>query len=103
MEIYDRTNKFTEKTYIKKAWESNELVYVDDIKHIEDSIEYLGSFFNYPSNWQISKKWNLAGNNNISYVDLNRWINNLNAIEKVIKESEPKYATEFYCGEEVSL
>lgn len=63
-----------------KTWVQNEFVYVDDINDIEESIDYIGSLFGYPTGWITSRKWNLTGENNISYVDLNRWIKNIDLL-----------------------
>lgn len=90
-------------SYTPKTWVINEFVYVDDIKNIEDAIEYVGKKFDYPTGWITSKDWDLDGANNISYKDLNRWRNNLNLIYDKASKIEVKYTTEFYSGEEVSL
>lgn len=63
-----------------KTWVQNEMVFVDDIKDIEEAIDYIGSLFGYPNGWVTSRNWNLTGENNISCKDLNRWIKNVNLL-----------------------
>lgn len=64
-----------------KNWIDNELVYVDDIKTIEDKIDDMRKFFDITV---IPKRdWNLEGVNNISYVDINRWLKNLETLGKI--------------------
>lgn len=66
--------------YVKKTWKKNELVYVEDVKNIEDSLEILGEGLGYPNGWIKGRKWNLNEHNNISYIDINRWINNIDIL-----------------------
>ena len=101
--IYENNHDLLLTTYTPKEWTVDEFIYVDDIKNIEDAIEYIGKKVNYPTNWQISRVWILNGNNNISYRDLNRWFNNLNVIKETINKLNLNYCGSFYCGEEVSL
>lgn len=67
----------------KKDWLQNEFVYVDDINNIESSIDKMGEYFGYINNWKLKRNWNLKGENSISYIDINRWINNLDIIDKL--------------------
>lgn len=81
-EVYEFYSAYLEQESVPtlKTWVQNELVYVDDINGIEESIDYIGSLFGYPTGWTTSRKWNLTGENNISYVDLNRWIKNIDLL-----------------------
>lgn len=81
-ELYNFYSLYLEQgsTPTLKTWAQNEFVYVDDINDIEESIDYIGSLFGYPTGWTTSRKWNLTGENNISYVDLNRWIKNIDLL-----------------------
>lgn len=64
-----------------KNWVDNEFVYVDDIKTIEDKIDDMRKFFDITA---IPKRdWNLEGVNNISYVDINRWLKNLETLGEI--------------------
>jgi len=76
-DLYTQYSSCSARSYTKKTWTDDEFVYVDDIKNIEDAIEYLGYGFGYPDGWQKSRDWDLTGTNNISYKDLNRWLNNI--------------------------
>lgn len=87
--------------YEKNIWQINDWVYLEKVINIESGIENLKKYYVTPKGWTTSRIWNKMAS--FSNVDINRWLNNLNAIEKAIKEYNPKYATEFYCGEEVSL
>ena len=73
-------SEYTGIEYTSKLWVNNEFVYVDDIANIEDYIEKLGQYFDYPDNWETSRIWNLNGDNNINYKDLNRWIKNIDIL-----------------------
>lgn len=66
--------------YTSKEWVDNEFVYVDDIKNIEEGIDVLGKYFGYPTGWKTKREWNLTSANSISYIDINRWLNNLDII-----------------------
>ena len=68
------------KEYTSKIWISNEFVYVDDIANIENYIEAVGQHFYYPQGWEKSRTWNLTGDNNISYRDINRWLKNIDIL-----------------------
>lgn len=101
--LYQKYSKFTSRIYIAKTWQEGELVYVDEIANIEAALEYLGNNFGYPKRWITSRDWNIQVPNNISYKDINRLLNNLSVISEMLSKIEPKYTSEFYCGEEVSL
>lgn len=77
VDLYDYYSSLTTEEYTPKEWLEDEYVFVDDIKHIEDSIDKIGAYFGYPSGYIQKRNWNLNGENNISYRDINRWLNNI--------------------------
>ena len=81
-ELYDFYSDYLgqSSTPTLKTWVQNEMVFVDDIKDIEEAIDYIGSLFGYPSGWIVKRNWNLTGENNISCRDLNRWIKNIDLL-----------------------
>lgn len=72
--------EFYDMTYTPKVWELNEYVFVNDIKNIEEAIDTMGAYFGYPSGYQAKRNWNLMGENNISYRDINRWLHNIDLL-----------------------
>lgn len=72
--------EFYDMTYTPKVWELNEYVFVNDIKNIEEAIDTMGAYFGYPSGYQAKRNWNLDGENNISYRDINRWLHNIDLL-----------------------
>lgn len=80
--LYDFYSSYLEQGSIPtlKTWVQNEMVFVDDIKDIEEAIDYVGSLFGYPNGWITSRNWKLTGENNISHRDLNRWIKNIDLL-----------------------
>ena len=75
-DLYDYYNL----SYTPKTWQINEFVYVNDIKNIEEAIDTMGAYFGYPSGYQAKRNWNLDGENNISYKDINRWLHNIDLL-----------------------
>lgn len=72
--------EFYDMTYTPKVWELNEYVFVNDIKNIEEAIDTMGAYFGYPAGYQTKRNWNLMGENNISYRDINRWLHNIDLL-----------------------
>lgn len=84
--------------FIKKEWNVNEIVYLQDINRIEEGIEEIANCFFKPIEY-ISKKWTETGyynSNNIDYGleqksiskdDFNRWKRNV----EILKENFDKY------------
>lgn len=79
--------------YIKKTWVLNEIPYMQDIDRIEQGIKNLGDYFTKPVGWITPREWFKTntltdrsdygvGSKGFSYIDINRWINNLNLIEQ---------------------
>lgn len=75
-DLYD----YYSMSYTPKVWELNEYVFVNDIKNIEEAIDTMGAYFGYPSGYQTKRNWNLDGENNISYRDINRWLHNIDLL-----------------------
>lgn len=67
-------------SYTPKTWQINEFVFVDDIKNIEEAIDKIAGYFGYPTGYQTKRNWNLMGENNISYKDINRWLHNIDLL-----------------------
>ncbi len=78
--------------FSKKIWILNEFPYIQEIDRIEKSIDNLGYYFYKPEDWTTTKIWipdntNKAIKKSFSYQDINRWIYNLDLIDK-IKEDD---------------
>lgn len=82
--LYNSYSSILENQYVPKTWSNNELVFIDDIKHIEDGIDYIGSCLEYPEGFIRGKEWNTQSDCNISYKDLNRWMRNIEYLENSI-------------------
>lgn len=80
VETYNKYQNIISNEYTPKKWLLNEFVYVDDIKNIEEGIDVLGKYFGYPTGWKTKREWDLTSANSISYIDINRWLNNLDII-----------------------
>lgn len=79
--------------YEKKTWVLNEIPYMQDIDRIEQGIKNLGDYFTKPKGWITTKDWIKTntiddrsdygvGSKGFSYIDINRWIHNLNLIDE---------------------
>lgn len=93
--IYDNENIIPE--YHKNIWNINEIPYVQDMNNIEYGISILGDYLGKPVGWINERNWDLAQNylsdtsvtnigvipQGFSYIDINRWINNLNLIDSI--------------------
>lgn len=78
--------------YEKHMWSDNETLSMQKIDNIENGIKNIGDYYYKPYGWLNSKEWlgtsdmnlgiikNGIAIKNISYQDLNRWVNNLNLI-----------------------
>lgn len=87
--------------YEKTTWSLNDVVYIELVEKIEEGIKALKNYYASPVKWIEPRVWKKG--NSFSYVDINRWISNLNAIEKLLQEHEPIYCGSFFSGEEVCL
>lgn len=90
IKIYDDTNIIP--NYVKNEWVKNEPPSMQKIDKIEEGIKNIGDYFYKPIMWQGSREWlgtaELGASNyygvgikNISFQDLNRWVDNLNLID----------------------
>lgn len=81
IKIYD--NERIIPNYIKHVWNDNEFLSMQKVDNIIQGIKNIGYYYYKPSGWINLTQW-LApmGTNirNISYRDLNIWLNNLNLI-----------------------
>ena len=78
--------------YIKHTYFDNEVITMQRLDNIERGIANIGYYFYKPIGWQNAREWlgtsdtnngvikNGTNIQNISYQDVNRWINNLNLI-----------------------
>lgn len=76
--------------YTKHTWVDNEVLSMQKIDNIEEGVKNIGYYYYKPNGWIGVREWlktcNITDYNNnkniqnISYQDLNRWINNLNLI-----------------------
>ena len=76
--LYNKFSNYVTETYTPKTWVLNEYVFINDIKHIEEGIEYIGALLEYPAGWEQSKNWGAFGR--ISYEDVNRWLKNIDLL-----------------------
>lgn len=76
--------------YERHFWNDNEVLSMQKIDNIEHGVKNIGDYYYKPNGWLTSREW-LKDNNinnidtntniqNISYQDLNRWLNNLTLI-----------------------
>lgn len=89
IKIYNNDNIIPD--YIKHIWSDNEPLSMQKIDNIENGVKNIGYYYNKPEGWINGKEWlktiniddmsNTGLNNrNISFIDLNRWYNNLSLI-----------------------
>jgi len=83
MKIYENENIIP--NYVKHVWQDNELPSMQKITNIERGIKNIGRYFYEPYGWVPTVDWIVKDGNSvrtksISYVDLNRWYNNLSLI-----------------------
>jgi hypothetical protein len=77
--------------------------FLSSINRIERNIDTIKNNFLIPPDYQNKKNWTLGMG--FSYLDANRWENNLNSLYKwalAVKDNY-KYCGTFYIGEEVIL
>lgn len=98
-------------SYTPKTWQINEYMFIDDVKRIENAIDKMGNYFNYPQGYIETKKWGAYGT--ISYIDINRWLHNIDLLRNSefnpLVPSETLYPrdgfiicdTDIYCGTNV--
>jgi hypothetical protein len=81
----NNNQRATIPTFMKKQWIVNEFPYVQEIDRIEKGIDNLGLGLFKTSEWITTRKWIINVSNSkqsFDYKDINRWINNLNLIDK---------------------
>ena len=86
-DIYQYVKIYDDETiipdYVKHTWEDNEFLTMQNIENIENGIKNIGYYYYKPLGWLETQEWlrTLCINTrNISYRDLNRWINDLELI-----------------------
>lgn len=78
--------------FFVKEWLLNDFPYIQEIDRIEKGIKNLGEYWYKPDGWEESKIWLTGTETNqviksFSYLDINRWINNLSLMEKAIGDN----------------
>lgn len=76
--------------YEKHTWENDEVLTMKKIDNVENAIKNIGKYYYKPTGWLNTRDWlkdsDIFDDNyniniqNISYQDLNRWVNNLSLI-----------------------
>ena len=92
IKIYENENILP--NYDKHIWTDNEVLSMQKIDNIETGIKNIGTYYYRPTRWISNREWlktstieNKDNDNshtklqNISYQDLNRWVNNLSLID----------------------
>lgn len=89
IKIYD--NEYTMPNYNKHVWSDDEVLSMQKMDNLENGIKNIGYYYYKPVGWQTDREWlgtNKIGTTtrygvniqNLSYQDLNRWVNNLSLI-----------------------
>lgn len=79
IKIYD--DEYIIPNYVKHVWSDNEFLTMQKIENIERGVDNIGKYYYKPTGWVNSRQWLMPlGINmkNISYQDLNRWVDDLN-------------------------
>lgn len=81
IKIYD--NEYTIPDYVKNIWVDNQFLTMQKMENIERGVDNIGKYYYKPIGWINAREWltSLGINvKNISYQDLNRWVDDLNII-----------------------
>lgn len=87
--------------FSKKVWKLNDFPYIQEIQRIETGIDNFQKYWYKPDGWINAKVW-LTGDENeqvrksFSNIDINRWINNMNLIEKTIGDNTTIWNVQSY-------
>ena len=90
IKIYDNENVIP--NYVKNTYSINDVLTMKQIDNIENGIKNIGYYYYKPIGFLGNREWlgtaelgksNIYGTNmqNISYIDLNRWLTNLQSID----------------------
>lgn len=90
IKIYD--DEYIIPDYVKNNYNNNDIITMQQIDNIEQGIKNIGDYYYKPNGFIGAREWlgtaKLGADNNygvgiknISYQDLNRWINNLSLID----------------------
>lgn len=88
-QIILKLQQYTEiPTFSPKIWKINDFPYIQDIDRIEKAIESLAQYLIRPEYWEQTKIWIPDGTNvplkkSFSYRDINRWLFNMDLIDKL--------------------
>ena len=75
---------YTVDTYTPKTWVKKDFLIYTYLNNIEQGIKMLRDTYYEPVGWKKEKTW--SASMPFSYLDINRWIDNLNLIEKEINK-----------------
>lgn len=81
IKIYD--NEYIIPDYVKNTWVDNQFPTMQKMENIERGVDNIGKYYYKPIGWINAREWltSLGINvKNISYQDLNRWVDDLNII-----------------------
>lgn len=75
---------YTVDTYTPKTWVKKDFLIYTYLNNIENGIQALAEGYYKPYGWRGKKTWDKGMS--FSYMDVNRWIDNLNLIENEINK-----------------
>lgn len=75
---------YTVEAYTPKTWVKKDFLIYTYLNNIENGIENLGKGYFKPYGWRKKKTWNKGMS--FSYIDVNRWLNNLDLMEKELNK-----------------
>lgn len=75
---------YTVDTYTPKTWVKKDFLIYTYLNNIENGIQALAEGYYKPYGWREKKTWDKGMS--FSYMDVNRWIDNLNLIENEINK-----------------
>lgn len=70
--------------YVRHSWVRKDFLLYTYLNNIEDGIESLRNAYYEPKGWAKKKIW--TANMPFSYLDINRWLNNLNLMEEELNK-----------------
>ena len=78
-------NGYTVATYTPKTWVKKDFLLYTYLNNIENGIKALCDGFYKPYGWRETKTW--SARQSFSYMDVNRWIIDLNLLQKEIEKN----------------
>lgn len=77
-------NGYTIDMYVPKTWFKKDFLIYTYLNNIEEGIQALANGYYKPYGWREGKEWNKGMS--FSYNDVNRWLIDLDLMEKEIQE-----------------